>query len=187
MYENQSGSQPQVVHISSPQSSHPNYGTHEAYLEQEREKARQWALANPVPMSSPYQHVQSEPQLAQMQPVQTAQVVDNLEMLLQGSAQCRPVYEDAEIAACMDANPVAPFHVIVFPKNRFSLTDTSDVHQTLLGKMLLLAKKIAVDAGLCGPGGGYRIVINEGPTGHQTQPRLVIHVIGGRSMTWPPG
>lgn len=57
------------------------------------------------------------------------------------------------------------------------------LHQ-LLGHLMLIAKKIAKDQGLTN---GYRIVVNDGPDGGQSVYHLHVHVLGGRSMGWPPG
>lgn len=54
----------------------------------------------------------------------------------------------------------------------------------LLGHLMLIARKIAKDQGLAN---GYRIVVNDGPDGGQSVYHLHIHILGGRTMSWPPG
>ena len=95
------------------------------------------------------------------------------------------VYEDDLALAFKDVNPQAPTHILVIPKNpipRVSEAGTDD--QSLLGYLLLTAKKVAEDAGL---EDGYRVVINNGKDGGQTVDHLHLHILGGRQMQWPPG
>ncbi len=95
------------------------------------------------------------------------------------------VYEDDLALAFKDVNPQAPVHLLVIPKKpipQISLAGPED--QALLGHLLLTAQKVAQDAGL---EQGYRLVINNGLEGGQTVYHLHIHILGGRSMGWPPG
>lgn len=95
------------------------------------------------------------------------------------------LYEDDEVLAFKDIDPKAPTHFLVIPKksiSQISMAEPED--QALLGKLLLTAQKLAADAGL---DQGYRLVINNGPEGGQTVYHLHLHVLGGRSMQWPPG
>lgn len=95
------------------------------------------------------------------------------------------VYEDDLALAFKDVNPQAPTHLLVIPKKpipQISLAEPED--EQLLGHLLTVAKKIAADAGL---DNGYRLVINNGNDGGQTVYHLHIHVLGGRSLQWPPG
>ncbi|KAM6997095.1 adenosine 5'-monophosphoramidase HINT1 [Tautogolabrus adspersus] len=95
------------------------------------------------------------------------------------------IYEDDQCVAFPDISPQAPTHILVVPKKpivRLSEAEESDA--ALLGHLMIVAKKCAQDAGLTK---GYRIVINDGPDGGQSVYHLHIHVLGGRSMGWPPG
>ena len=95
------------------------------------------------------------------------------------------VYEDDLALAFKDVNPQAPTHLLVIPKkpiSQISLAENDD--EQLLGHLLIIAKKIAADAGLTN---GYRLVINNGNDGGQTVYHLHVHVLGGRSLQWPPG
>ena len=95
------------------------------------------------------------------------------------------VYEDAQIVAFRDLHPQAPRHVLVIPKRHVaSLDETTDADAALLGALLLAAKRIAAAERLSG---GYRVVTNCGPDGGQSVAHLHLHVLGGRSMSWPPG
>ena len=96
------------------------------------------------------------------------------------------VYEDDLILAFNDINPQAPVHVLVIPKKtipRIAEADPED-HQ-VLGHLLLKAKDIAADLGL--HENGFRLVINNGKDAGESVPHLHLHILGGRTMTWPPG
>jgi histidine triad (HIT) family protein len=95
------------------------------------------------------------------------------------------VYEDDECLAFRDVNPQAPTHVLVIPKKEIrSLTDAGEADRAVLGHLLLVTAKLATDLGLTG---GYRTVINCGADAGQTVDHLHVHLLGGRSLGWPPG
>lgn len=94
-------------------------------------------------------------------------------------------YEDDLCIVIHDIDPKAPTHFLVIPKQvipRVGEATTED--QSTIGHLLLTAAKVADSLNL---EGGYRIVINNGPDGGETVPHMHVHVLGGRSMTWPPG
>jgi histidine triad (HIT) family protein len=95
------------------------------------------------------------------------------------------VYEDELALAFQDVNPQAPTHFLVIPKQPIAkLEEATENDQALLGHLLLVAKKVADDAGL---ENGYRVVINNGRDGGQTVFHLHLHVLGDRLLAWPPG
>jgi histidine triad (HIT) family protein len=95
------------------------------------------------------------------------------------------VYEDAEIFAFEDIHPQAPTHILICPKAHFvSLADATAEHAAMLGKMQLLAAKLAGDRKLID---GYRTVINNGRGAGQSVFHLHLHLLGGRDFRWPPG
>jgi len=95
------------------------------------------------------------------------------------------LYEDDLALAFKDINPQAPVHVLIIPKKPLvSLADAGDEDQQLLGHLLLVLKKLAAELGLSN---GYRTVLNTGDDGGQEVPHLHFHLLGQRSMTWPPG
>ncbi len=95
------------------------------------------------------------------------------------------VYEDDLALAFRDINPQAPVHVLVIPKKPIpKLADATPEDQALLGHLLFAVKHIAEQLNL---GNGYRVVINTGDDGGQTVHHLHLHILGGRSMQWPPG
>ena len=96
------------------------------------------------------------------------------------------VYEDNDVIAFKDINPVAPTHILIIPKAEIpTFNDIEDEHQMLLGGLLLAAKKIAANQNLSK--NGYRLVINCNDDGGQTVYHLHMHIIGGRKLSWPPG
>ena len=96
------------------------------------------------------------------------------------------VYEDKEIVAFKDINPQAPVHVLIVPRKTIHrLSDVTEEDSLLLGKMLLVAKKIARQLDL--EENGFRLVLNQGKFGGQTVLHLHFHLLGGRRLMWPPG
>jgi histidine triad (HIT) family protein len=102
--------------------------------------------------------------------------------IIRGEIPCREVYQDDEVLAFHDINPVAPVHFMLVPKLHLAtLADAGDADQALLGRMLLLAPRLAREQGL---EDGFRTVINTGKGGGQEIFHLHIHVIGGGNI--PP-
>lgn len=102
--------------------------------------------------------------------------------IVRGEIPCGKVYEDDEVLAFHDIHPVAPVHFMLIPKQHLaSLNDAEEAHRALLGKMLLLAPKLAREQGL---DQGFRTVINTGRGGGQEIFHLHVHVIGGGNI--PP-
>ena len=96
------------------------------------------------------------------------------------------VFENADILAFRDIRPQAPAHLLVIPKKHIeTLNDTDSADEALLGRMMLVARKLADQEGLAG--NGYRLVMNINKAGGQEVWHLHLHVLGGRQMTWPPG
>ena len=95
------------------------------------------------------------------------------------------VYEDELCLAFRDVSPQAPTHVLLIPKKPVaSLDEFTDEDQQLAGHLLMTVPKVAAELGLAD---GYRTVVNTGSKGGQTVFHLHIHILGGRSLTWPPG
>lgn len=102
--------------------------------------------------------------------------------IARGEIPSRKVYEDDEVLAFHDINPVAPVHFLMVPKAHVvSLMEAGASHQALLGKMMLLAPKLAKELGL---EQGFRVVVNNGKGGGQEVFHLHVHVIGGGNI--PP-
>lgn len=97
-----------------------------------------------------------------------------------GDVPCRKVYEDSELIAFHDINPVARVHFMIVPKEHIaSLDDAHARHEMLLGRILLLAPRLAKEQGL---DDGFRTVINTGRGGGQEVMHLHVHVMGGGSL-----
>jgi histidine triad (HIT) family protein len=95
------------------------------------------------------------------------------------------VYEDDLALAFRDVQPQAPVHILVIPKKVIASIATATAEdENLLGHLLLVVKRVATQESL---ENGYRVVINTGEDGGQTVFHLHLHLLGKRSMTWPPG
>lgn len=102
--------------------------------------------------------------------------------IVRGEIPCRKVYEDDDVLAFHDINPVAPVHFMIVPKTHLvSLAEADESHSDMLGKLMLLAPQLAKQLGL---DNGFRTVINTGKGGGQEIFHLHIHVIGGGNI--PP-
>jgi histidine triad (HIT) family protein len=95
------------------------------------------------------------------------------------------VYEDDLALAFHDVNPQAPVHILVVPKQPIPMLSQAQLKdESLLGHLLLVATKVARDVGLDDQ---FRLVVNNGREAGQTVFHLHLHILGGRSMAWPPG
>ena len=96
------------------------------------------------------------------------------------------VYEDEKIIALNDSNPQAPIHLLIVPKKHISsIMDITEEDGKILGEIALVAQELARKNSIDNK--GFRLVINTGKEGGQTVNHLHIHLLGGRSLTWPPG
>ena len=96
------------------------------------------------------------------------------------------VYEDDQVLAFRDIKPHAPVHVLVIPKRAIArIAEAKAEDEQLLGHLLLKAAQIADQLGLKTT--GYRLVINNGPHAGESVPHLHCHILGGRTLAWPPG
>ena len=98
-----------------------------------------------------------------------------------GQIPSRKVYEDDELFAFHDINPAAPVHFLIVPKKHMlSLAHVTPTDEALLGRIMVLAPKLALEQG-CNPypDGGFRIVVNTGSEGGQEVHHLHLHVMGG--------
>jgi histidine triad (HIT) family protein len=94
------------------------------------------------------------------------------------------VKREGTMLAFKDLNPQAPTHLLVIPTTHVgSLNDAQD--PDLLGGLLAFSREVAKEAGIATK--GYRVVVNTNQDGGQTVFHLHLHVLGGRSMRWPPG
>ena len=95
------------------------------------------------------------------------------------------VYEDDQCLAFRDIAPKAPVHVLVIPKKAIrSVSEIKDDDRILIGHIHTVIRDLAVKLGLSN---GFRVVTNIGPDGGQSVDHLHFHLLGGRSLSWPPG
>ncbi len=100
--------------------------------------------------------------------------------------QAMVVYEDPDILAFRDINPQAPVHILIIPKKHFdSVNALSAEDNTLAGRLVLAGRQIAHQEKLADR--GYRLVLNIGADGGQSVAHLHMHLLGGRTLKWPPG
>lgn len=96
------------------------------------------------------------------------------------------VYEDELCVAFRDISPAAPEHVLLVPRKPLpDIAAATAEDAALLAHLMLKVGEIARMLGIVE--GGFRTVMNTGADAGQTVPHLHIHIIGGRSMQWPPG
>lgn len=97
------------------------------------------------------------------------------------------VYEDETVVAFKDLEPQAPVHVLVIPKKHIeSLLALTDEDKALVGHILAdVVPQLARELGVSEK--GFRVVANTGEEGGQSVKHLHFHLLGGRSMQWPPG
>jgi histidine triad (HIT) family protein len=108
--------------------------------------------------------------------------------ILRGSIPSTKVAESEGAYAFRDINPAMPTHVLVIPRHHITNADTLTAEDAPhLSAVLQLAQQVARSEGLADEDKGYRLVFNVGPQSGNTVPHLHLHVLGGRSMGWPPG
>lgn len=96
------------------------------------------------------------------------------------------VYEDDDVVAFKDINPQAPVHVLIVPRKPIpTLDDLQPEDASLVAKLYLAAQHIAREQGIAEA--GYRTLINCNAEGGQVVFHLHLHLLGGRTMGWPPG
>ena len=94
--------------------------------------------------------------------------------------------ETDDYIAIHDAQPQAPVHVLIIPKQVIRrVGEAAPDDGALLGKLLLATQEVARQTGILES--GYRVVINSGRDAGESVPHLHVHVLGGRVLGWPPG
>lgn len=113
-------------------------------------------------------------------------MADNLFLkIIERKIPAQIVYEDEQCLAFRDVNPQAPVHVLIIPRKVIATHDDITAEDApLLGHLHLVAAKLAKQLDL---GTGYRLVLNCREQAGQTVPHLHLHLLGGRSLGWPPG
>ena len=103
------------------------------------------------------------------------------EMILSGEIKSDIIYEDEQIFAIHDINPVAKVHILIIPKKKIpTINDLSEEDINLIGSMFIcaknLAKKYTIDQS------GYRLLFNTNDDAMQTVFHLHLHLIGGEKL-----
>jgi histidine triad (HIT) family protein len=106
--------------------------------------------------------------------------------ILKGEIPASIIYEDDRLIAFKDINPQAPLHALVVPKRHIaSLNELAPEDDALVGEMIRRAAAIAKQHGYAES--GFRTVFNTNAAAGQTVFHIHLHVLGGRSLGWPPG
>ena len=106
--------------------------------------------------------------------------------IINGEIPASIVYKDDRVVAFNDINPQAPTHVLIVPRRHIaSLNELSTEDDGIVGEVVRRAAAIAKERGIAA--GGYRTVFNTNAGAGQTVFHIHLHLLGGRSMHWPPG
>src|SRR5262245_13644142 len=106
--------------------------------------------------------------------------------IVKGEIPAKLVYKDDHVVAFQDINPQAPTHILVVPTRHIStLNDLTPGDDQIVGEMTRRAAAIAKERGI--DSGGFRAVFNTNRDAGQTVFHIHLHLLGGRTMTWPPG
>lgn len=104
--------------------------------------------------------------------------------IINGEIPSTKVWEDDRCVAFRDINPTAPTHVLVVPRQELTRLDQmTEADEGLVGHLMRVATLVAREEGL----NDFRVVVNNGAGAGQSVFHLHVHVIGGRSLSWPPG
>ena len=106
--------------------------------------------------------------------------------IVKGEVPTQKIYEDTEIIAFKDIQPKAPVHLLIIPRKHIpTLLDLTDQESILMGKLLLVANKLAKENDI--DESGYRLVFNCNRDAGQAVYHIHLHLLGGRQLNWPPG
>lgn len=97
--------------------------------------------------------------------------------IVRGEIPSQKVFESDDILVFKDINPVAPVHLLMIPKEHIdSMADLADLHVAVMGRMMVLANRVAQEQGSTG---GFRLIVNTGTVGRQDVFHLHAHILGG--------
>ena len=103
--------------------------------------------------------------------------------IVRGEIPCKKVYEDADVLAFHDIQPVAPVHFMLVPKKHVAtMYDLTPDDAPVMGKIMTLAGRLARELGA---GDGFRTIVNTGRVGRQEVQHVHVHVIGGPETLGP--
>ena len=102
--------------------------------------------------------------------------------IVEGGVSSDKVYEDADVLAFRDVHPLAPVHMLIIPKKHFaSFNDFTEGETELIGKMMMLGRKIAGDLKISEK--GYKLLLRTGEDGGQEVGHVHLHLIGGAKLS----
>jgi histidine triad (HIT) family protein len=103
-----------------------------------------------------------------------------------GKIPANKIFEGEEVIAFGDVNPQAPHHILIIPRRHIeSVNELKEEDAPLVAKMVLAAKEIAGKLGVAQS--GYRLVLNTNRAAGQAVFHIHLHLLGGRTFSWPPG
>ncbi|XCN73439.1 MAG: histidine triad nucleotide-binding protein [Candidatus Electrothrix aestuarii] len=104
--------------------------------------------------------------------------------IIKGEIPSDKLYEDDEVLVFRDIAPTAPVHFLVIPKKHINgPAAVAEEDQALIGKLMRIGSQVAKEEGI----EAFRVVFNNGAEAGQTVFHIHMHIIGGRSLNWPPG
>ena len=96
------------------------------------------------------------------------------------------IFEDPQVLAFHDIHPMAPVHLQIIPKQHIArVSDLKTENAEIVARLVEVANRLAAEMGIAEP--GYRLVINCNPAAGQSVYHLHLHLLGGRTFSWPPG
>lgn len=106
--------------------------------------------------------------------------------IIKGDVKGDIVYQDESVVAFKDINPKAPVHILIVPRKHVAtLLDLEQEDKGLIGDVFCVASRLAENQGIAED--GFRVVVNCGAGAGQSVFHIHFHLLGGRSLTWPPG
>lgn len=106
--------------------------------------------------------------------------------IIKGEIPSSKVYEDDKVFAFKDIDPKAPVHILIVPKEHIStLNELNEKNATVISHIFTVAASLAKEFDVADS--GYRVVSNCGENGGQSVFHIHFHLLGGRSLSWPPG
>ena len=106
--------------------------------------------------------------------------------ILAGEIPAEIIYESDTAIGFRDINPKAPTHVVIIPREHIaSINDIEPGDQQVVGSLFTAAREIAEQDGHADA--GYRVVMNCNAAAGQTVFHIHLHLLAGRSFSWPPG
>ena len=103
-----------------------------------------------------------------------------------GRIPAQITYRDEHVLSFKDIGPKAPLHELVVPTRHVpSLAGATADDAEMYGRLMVVAAQRAKESGQAAD--GFRVVMNAGPAAGQTVFHVHLHVLAGRTLTWPPG